>query len=271
MQREENLKMSSCVLQGIRHTHIYAVNLPLDISYEERTKWSALPYITLAQLGIKQIFSYPYRLQGNSWIENVHNFLKKILPKFLSSWDAEWDENLSFDCYCFNTTPPIWWSGESIFLVHGRDPLEGYTGLLGKHDIRYLGDDKGLILFTEIHKLCLAHTKALQENRQLRTDRVKRNKNFMAHHFKIGQPIVVKNHLRNTFKSKFIADYTVLEIANDCTLIVQSPDGKTRWININDTKPILARAGIDTALQDFEQAAMKNDYTHQYQLRTSTK
>ena len=43
----------------------------------------------LKQLGIKCIFSNPYRPQGNSHIENVHNFLKRMLTKFLSSTDAE--------------------------------------------------------------------------------------------------------------------------------------------------------------------------------------
>ena len=52
-----------------------------------------------------------------------------------------------------------------FFLVYGRDPLEGHTGLLGPGNIRYLGDDKGLILFAEIRKLWSAHAKSLQENR----------------------------------------------------------------------------------------------------------
>ena len=76
-----------------------------------------------------------------------------------------------------------------FFLVHSRYPLEGCTGLLGKSGIKYLGDDKGLILFAEIW---LAHAKALQENRQLKTDQVKKNKHFKAHDFKIGQLITVK-------------------------------------------------------------------------------
>ena len=59
----------------------------------------------LSQLSIKQIFSNPYRPQGNSQIKNVHNFLKRTLTKFLSSFDAEWDEIFPFACYCFNTTP----------------------------------------------------------------------------------------------------------------------------------------------------------------------
>ena len=110
-----------------------------------------------------------------------------------------------------------------FFLVHGGDPLKGHTGLLEKNYIGYLGDDKGLILLTEVCKLLLAHAKALQENRQLKTDEVEKNKHFNAHDFRIDQAIAVKNPLRNTFKSKFIADYRALEIVNDCTLIVQNP------------------------------------------------
>ena len=148
--------------------------------------------------------------------------------KFLSGSAAEWDKILPFACYCFNTTPTADDLESPFFLIHGRDPLESHTRLLGKSDIRYLGDDKGLILFTEICKLWLTHAKALQENRQLKMDKVKKNKHFKAHDFKISQLIAVKNHLRNTFESKFIADYRVLDIVNDCTLVVESQDGKTR-------------------------------------------
>ena len=43
----------------------------------------------LKQLGIKCIYFNPYQPQGNSRIENVLNFLKRMLTKFLSSLDAE--------------------------------------------------------------------------------------------------------------------------------------------------------------------------------------
>ena len=101
----------------------------------------------LKQLGIKHIYSNPYRPQGNSHIENVHNFLKRTLTKFLSSSDAEWDKVLPFACYCFNLTPTADDLESPFFLIHGRDPLEGCTGLLGSGNIRYMGNDKGLILF----------------------------------------------------------------------------------------------------------------------------
>ena len=123
--------------------------------------------------------------------------------------------------------------------------------MLGKGSIRYLGNDKGLILFAEIH-----NAKALEENRHLKTEKVEKNKNFKAYNFKVSQLIAVKNHLRNTFESRFISDYIVLEIVNECTLLVKSLDGKTRQININDTKPVSAAAAINNVLQDFKLSAM---------------
>ena len=86
-----------------------------------------------------------------------------------------------------------------FFLIHRRDPLERHTGLQGPDKIRYLGDDKRLILFAEIHKLWSAHSKSLQENRLLKTEIVEKNKHFKTHNLKMGQLVAVKNHLRNTF------------------------------------------------------------------------
>ena len=52
------------------------------------------------QIGIKRLFSNPFHPQGNAKVENVHNFLKWTLTKFLESSHLEWDELLPFTCYC---------------------------------------------------------------------------------------------------------------------------------------------------------------------------
>ena len=205
----------------------------------------------LKLLGIKHIFSNPYKPQGNSRIKNVHNLLKRTLTKFLSSSDAKWNKILPFACYCFNLTPTADDLESHFFSIHGRDPLEGCAGLLGSGNIRYMGDDKGLILFAELHILWLSHTKSLQENRLLKTETVERNKHFKSHDFKLGQLIAVKNHLRNTFETRFISDYRILKIINECTLLIESPDRKTRKININDAKLVSAITAADNALQEF--------------------
>ena len=132
--------------------------------------------------------------------------------------DTEWDKVLPFACYCFNSTPTSDDLESPFFPIHGRDPLQGCTGLLGSGDIWYMGDDKGLILFSKLCKLCLSHAKSLQENRLLKTDALECNKQFQLHKFNVGQIVAVKNHLRNTFDTRFISDYRIVKIINkQCT------------------------------------------------------
>ena len=100
--------------------------------------------------GIKHIYLNPYKPQGNSRIENIHNFLKRTVTKFLSSLDAKWDKVLPFAYYCFNSTLTSDDLESPFFLMHGRDPLEGCTGLFCSGDTRYMSDEKGLILFVEL-------------------------------------------------------------------------------------------------------------------------
>ena len=224
----------------------------------------------LKQLGIKHRYSNPYRPQCNSRIENVHNFLKRTLTKFSFTLDTKWDKVLPFTCYCFNSTPASDDLESPFFLIHGRDPLEGHTGLFSSGDTRYMGNEKGLILYAELRKLWLTHTKSVQENRLLKTDTLEHNKNFMSHHFKVGQLVTVKNHLKNTFDPRFISDYRILNIINECTLLIQSPDGKTRKININKAKLVSAITAADNVLQDFEQSMLRRECTHPYNLHSSS-
>ena len=58
--------------------------------------------------------------------------------------------------------------------------------------ISEMGDEKGLILFAKLRKLCLTHAKSLQENRLLKTDTLEHNKNFKSHHFKVVQLAAAK-------------------------------------------------------------------------------
>ena len=79
---------------------------------------------TFKLLGIKPIYSDPYRPQGNSWLENTHNFLKCTISKFLHSSTFEWDDILPTAAYIYNTVPTVNDLKSPFFLVFGRDPLE---------------------------------------------------------------------------------------------------------------------------------------------------
>ena len=132
-----------------------------------------------------------------------------------------------------------------------------------------MGNDKGMILFAELRKLWHSHAKNLQENRLKKMDTLEHNKNFKSHDFKVGQLIAVKNDLKGTFYTKFISDYRILNIINKCTLLIQSPNGKTRKININATKPVSASTATDNALQDFKQLMLRKENTHHYNMHSS--
>ena len=133
-----------------------------------------------------------------------------------------------------------------------------------------MGNKKGLILFTELRKLWHSHAKSLQENRFLKMDTLECNKNFKSHDFKVGQLISMKNHLKGTFDTKFLSDYRILNIINEHTLLIQSSDGKTRKININDAKPVSASTAIDNALQDSKQSMLRKESTHHNNLHSSS-
>ena len=71
---------------------------------------------TCDQLGIKRLFFSPFHPQGNAKFENVHNFLKWTLTKFLESSYLEWNKTLPFTCYCYNIFPSSN-NTESIFIL----------------------------------------------------------------------------------------------------------------------------------------------------------
>ena len=70
-------------------------------------------------------------------------------------------------------------------------PWKGAQGLFCTDDTRYMGNEKGLILFAELRKLHSTHAKNLQENRLLKSDTLECNKNFKSHDFRVGQLITV--------------------------------------------------------------------------------
>ena len=72
---------------------------------------------TFKSWGIKSIYSNPYRPQGNSRLENTHNFLKCTISKFLHNSTLEWDDILPIAAYIYNIAPTVNDLETSFFLV----------------------------------------------------------------------------------------------------------------------------------------------------------
>ena len=176
---------------------------------------------TFKSLGIKPIHSNPYRLQGNSRLENVHNFLK--------------------------CTP--------FFLVFGRDPLEGRLSDLQNY-CRYLGTEPGQLAVDKLKCIWKLHVELLHDSRQSKDPEEERKFN-KASDLKIGQLVLIKNHAASTFQPKYLGDYRVMKIVNDSTVIVSSPDGKEKKCNIHHVKAISPTTAFTSAFEEFQKSIAK--------------
>ena len=56
---------------------------------------------TFKSLGIKRIYSNPSYPKGKGRLENIHNFLKRTIAKFMHSNTLEWDDPLPLAIYFF--------------------------------------------------------------------------------------------------------------------------------------------------------------------------
>ena len=72
------------------------------------------------------------------------------------------------------------------------------------------------------------------------------------------------------FDAKFISDYRIVKIINECTLLIESPEGKTRKIDVNDTKPVSAITTGDNMLEEFKQSMLRKEHIHAYTLCSSS-
>ena len=110
-----------------------------DNSTEFKNSWLI---VTFKSLDIKPIYSNPYRLQGNSRLENMYNFLKHTILKFLHNSALEWDDILPIVAYIYNISLSVNDLESPFFLGFGRDPLKGRLSHLQNY-CRYLGTVQG--------------------------------------------------------------------------------------------------------------------------------
>ena len=78
----------------------------------------------LDTLGIKQIYRNSCYTRSNSRIENIHNFLKRTMAKFMHGSQLKRDDVLSIATYFYNIAPSVDDLESPFHFVHGRDPLK---------------------------------------------------------------------------------------------------------------------------------------------------
>ena len=193
-------------------------------------------------LGIKCIYSNPYYLQGNGRIENVHNFLKCTIAKFIyGSW-LRWDDVLPQATYCYNVAPSMDDLESPYYLIHGHDLLERRLSDLQNY-CRYMDNQPRRLAVQELLKLWKLHAKLLGENR--RVELAADKKITSVSDLKIGY-IGVYQELTTKAPSTptYIYDHWVAEILNDSTVLLTTPDGKEKKCNICHVKLVIQSRSV---------------------------
>ena len=113
----------------------------------------------------------------------------------------EWDDALPLATYCYNIAPSVDGLKSPIYLVHGRDPLEGRLSNLQNY-CKYVGDQPSQLAVQEMRNMWKLHAKLLEENR--RADSTENKKITKASDFKKGQLVFVKDHCKGTFDPTLI-------------------------------------------------------------------
>ena len=207
---------------------------------------------TFKSLGIKPIYSNPYRPQGNSRLENAHNFLKCTISKFLHNSIAAYIYNISIAAYIYNIAPAVTGLESLFFLVFGRNSLKGRVS----HLQNYFRIEPGHLAVDMLKCMWRLHSELLHDCSQTKDTKEER-KFKKASNLKIGQLVLIKNHNTSTFQPKYLAEHRVIKIVNENTVIVSSPDGKEKKCNIHHVKAISPTTVFTSAFEEFQKSIAK--------------
>lgn len=219
----------------------------------------------LKKLGIKQIFSSPYRPQSQGALERYHKFLKDLLRTFCMENARDWDENLP--CVLFASRHVVQESlGFSPFeLVFGhsvRGPLE-----IVKHNILYKDDKNYTSYFVEFKERLSKALETADENlKQCQSNmKVRFDVKSKLRTFDVDDQVLafIPIHF-HPFKAKLLGPYRVLKKISDRNYLLETPDRKKKKqvFHINSLKEYHERKNANTPVVVNVCNAMPSELTH---------
>ena len=183
-----------------------------------------------SSLGIRHVTSSPYHPQGNGRIENAHNFLKNFIRKHQDVKKFPWDHLTCMASAAFNMFPSQHSRESAFFLMFGRDPITPLNYILGPK-LRYVGDEFGFLQLDVLRQCYATAAFNLKKARDRNPEELKKPPDRPL---KVGDPVIVRNHVREMWDPKYLVDYRVVAFPSERQVEIAAPDGKTRKVNIQD-------------------------------------
>ena len=199
------------------------------------------------QLGVEyKVYTPPYRPQCNGKIEGFHKYLKSCIAKHIVN-HMEWDEFTDLATAAYNFVPNVTSKESPFFLMFGRDLYMPLNQLISQAR-RHLGNDEGI-----------SDLEALQNLLQMTTAQIeyaatRRNQSFKPvkpDDFKVGDLVLVRNHMSKAFQEKYQDSFCVVRLLGKNQLEVKDQKGHIRQVHITDVKKTTMPDVITNAIPDY--------------------
>ena len=193
------------------------------------------------QLGvIYKSYTPPYRPQCNGKIEGFHKYLKSCIAKHVVN-NMEWDEFTDLEMAVYNFVPNITSKESPFFLMFSRDPYISQAR-------RYLGTDEGIPNLEALQNLLQMTTAQIE---YAATRRNQKFKPVKPHDFKVGDLVLVRNHVSKALQEKYQDNFHVIQILGKNQMEVKDQKGHIRQVHITDVKKTTMLEVITNAIPDY--------------------
>ena len=195
-----------------------------------------------------KVHTPPYRPQCNSKIEGFHKYLKSCIAKHIVN-NMEWDDFTDLATAAYNFIPNGTLKESPFFLMFERDPHMPLNKLLSQA-MKYLGTDEGTPNLEALQNLLQ------MTNTQIEYAATKRNQSFKPvkpHNFKVGDLVLVRNHMSKDFQEKYQDSYRVVKLLGKNQLEVKDQNNHVRQVHVTDVKKTTMPEVLVKNISDYEQ------------------
>ena len=144
----------------------------------------------------------------------------------------EWDEFTDLATAAYNFVPNITSKESPFFLMFGRDPYMPLNQLISQAR-RYLGTDEGIPNLEALQNLLQMTTAQIE---YATTRRNQKFKPVKPHDFKVGDLVLVRNHMSKAFQEKYQDSFRVVQILGKNQMEVKDQKGHIRQVHVTDVK-----------------------------------
>ena len=187
------------------------------------------------KLRIEQKFTPIYSQQCNGRIKGFHKFLKSMIAKQLET-HVEWDNLVWKATAAYNFFPTKSSGIAQFFLMFGCEAAVKHT-LLESENPKYLGTNDGMINVGLMTKLYNVVTHNLNEARKARDGKKKGITPKEPEKLKIGENILVRDHISKAFQPKY-KDFCIVGLLGKNQVEIKDNHGHVTKVHCRDVKKI---------------------------------